>query len=78
MTGPEELKETHDYLFPIIASGWLAQKKICVKKEILEMKMSLFTIESGTIQTDCPFAAFIRDLLLQPSFLEISQVGPFQ
>ncbi len=42
------------------------------------MKMCLFTIESRTVQTDCPFAAFIRDLLLQPSFLEIGQVGPLQ
>lgn len=40
--------------------------------------MSLFTIKCRTIQTDCPFAAFIRDLFLQPALLEIGKVGPFQ
>lgn len=42
------------------------------------MERSLLTIESRTILTDCPFAAFIRDFLLQPTFLEVGQVRPFQ
>lgn len=40
--------------------------------------MPSLTVEGGTVQTDCPFAAFIGDLLLQASLLEVGQVGPFQ
>ena len=36
------------------------------------------TIERRAIQTECPFATFLRDLLLQAPLLQVGQVGPLQ
>lgn len=43
-----------------------------------KVKKHFLTIKSRTVQTDCFFAAFFRDLLFQPSFLQIGQGGSFQ
>lgn len=71
-----KVKETRVRFFLLHQGGW--HEKTESKSKYQTWKCIFITIESGTSQTDCPFAAFLRDLLLQPSFLEIGQVRLLQ